>query len=151
MRLYGWGFCSLEENCGPAFIGALEAALPYMAGLGKICPPMKEVWGGTECWGPESNPDLRWCAVINSECQEGKELQRSWGKIRLEAAQSASYLGDELPEVFSATVMGLGDGSVNGSTRSRIVKSRENMRAKVLDKVLLEVSSGINHRQCRSR
>ena len=31
-RLYGWGFRSLADTCGPAWLGMLETALPFMAG-----------------------------------------------------------------------------------------------------------------------
>ena len=55
-RLYGWGFRSLKESCGPAYIGMLETAVPYMAGLGKICPKQAVKWGGEECWGEAADP-----------------------------------------------------------------------------------------------
>ena len=50
VRLYGWGFRSLKDVCGPAYIGALETAIPYIAGRGEtpLAPQMSEIWGGEE-------------------------------------------------------------------------------------------------------
>ena len=42
IRLYGWGLRSLEEQCGPAYLGCLETALPFMAGLGQVCSELAE-------------------------------------------------------------------------------------------------------------
>ena len=51
VRLYGWGLRSLEQTCGPAYLGGLETAVPHMAGQGSICPHLAQIWGGPECWG----------------------------------------------------------------------------------------------------
>ena len=42
-RLHGWGLRSLESNCGSAYLGTLETSIPFMAGLGKVCPQLEEV------------------------------------------------------------------------------------------------------------
>jgi hypothetical protein len=51
----GGGICHLlpshqspldGDTCGPAFLGALETAIPYMS---EIVPIMEGVWGGVEC------------------------------------------------------------------------------------------------------
>ena len=39
-RLHGWGFRSLEDACGPAYLATLETAIPFMAGAKGICPQM---------------------------------------------------------------------------------------------------------------
>ena len=51
VKQYGWGLRKMEETCGPAFLGALETAIPYMAGRGNICPQLEQIWGGIDCWG----------------------------------------------------------------------------------------------------
>ena len=132
VRLYGWGLRSLEDLCGPAYIGTLETALPFMAGRGiQLCPQLAEVWGGPECWGEEEDEKRRWRRVLESGSREGEELRREWGRIRLEAIQCSRYLTEEVPEVFRAIDEGVGDGSVSGATRTRVVEARENLRAKV--------------------
>ena len=46
VRLHGWGFRSLKDTCGPAWLGTLETAVPYMAGIGEVCTQLGEAWGG---------------------------------------------------------------------------------------------------------
>ena len=57
----------------------------------------------------------------------------------MEVAQCCDLLGEELPEVVNTTTLGIGGGSVSGATRGRVVEARENVRAKVLAKLLQEV------------
>ena len=38
VQLHGWGFRSMEENCGPAFLGTLETAIHFMTGRDGVCP-----------------------------------------------------------------------------------------------------------------
>jgi hypothetical protein len=75
-RLYGWGFRSLETSCGPAYLGTLETALPYMSGLGQVCPQLAETWGGEECWGVGAPIEDRCRCVLALGCSKGKELRR---------------------------------------------------------------------------
>ena len=51
VRLHGWGFRSLAETCGPAYLGALETAVPYMGARDQLCPAREPEWGEEECWG----------------------------------------------------------------------------------------------------
>ena len=53
IKLYGWGFRKLEETCGPAYLGTLETAIPFMAANSKICEDLGGIWGGEECWGQD--------------------------------------------------------------------------------------------------
>ena len=139
VRLYGWGLRSLEDLCGPAYIGTLETALPFMAGRGiQLCPQLAEVWGGPECWGDEEDEKRRWRRVLESGCREGVELRQEWGWLRLEAMQCSGYLREEVPEVFQVIDQGVGEGSVSGATRTRVVEAREDLRTKVLAKLLQE-------------
>ena len=138
-RLYGWGLRSLEDTCAPAYIGTLETAIPFMAGRGNVCPQLAESFGGEECWGEAVPTEDRWRVVLASGCTVGQELKRSWGRIRIEAFRSAEYIAEDVPEVLSSLVQGLGNGSVSGETRKKVVEARENVRAKVLQKALSEV------------
>jgi hypothetical protein len=138
-RLYGRGLRSLQENCAPAFLGTLETVLPFMGGPGGICPQLEVLWGGLECWGEEAGKEDRWRRVIASNSSIGREVTKAWGKIRLEAAQAAAWLGEEVPKALGCTFQAIGDGSVTGETRGRLVEARENQRAKVLTKALEEV------------
>ena len=135
-RLHGWGLRSLEANCGPAYLGTLETAIPYMAGLSKVCPQMEQVWGGEDCWGEGADEKNRWRKVLESGCREGREMRRAWVKISTEAQSCMNFLEEEMPEALATPLPGLGNGSLNGSTRSRVVEAREQMQAKVLNKVL---------------
>ena len=44
IRLRGWGFRSLQELCGPAYLATLETSIPR---IGEISPIMSATWG----WG----------------------------------------------------------------------------------------------------
>ena len=139
VRLHGWGLRSLEDSCGPAYIGALETAIPYTAGLDKICPMMEDTWGGEDCWGEVALVQNRWRKVLASGCNEGQELHRAWTRIQTEGRNAAEWLGEDVPSVLDTPVEGVGDGSVSGATRKRVVEQVENMRAKVLEKSLSDV------------
>ena len=137
-KMYGWGFRSLEETCGPAYLGTLETVIPYMAARGNICPQLAESWGGEECWGTNAASADRWRRVLNSGCSEGQEVRRIWTKIQGEAQSSADWLGDDIPEVIATPIKGIGGESVSGETRGRIVEAVEKTRAKILTKALKE-------------
>ena len=46
------------------------------------------------------------------------------------------FLGQEMEGASSAEVSGVGGGSVNGSTRNKLVEQREKLRGAVLGKAL---------------
>ena len=136
---YGWGFRSLKDTCGPAYLGTLETAIPYMAGLGNICPQLAEVWGGRECWGAGADKEKRWRAVLQSGCSEGVELACTWRKLKLEASTASHFLSQDLPLLFETSEEGVGGDSTSGETRSRLVKALESLKVKALGKVLEKV------------
>ena len=141
VRLYGWGLRSLQSTCGPAYLGCLETALPFMSGLAEICPQLAESWGGRECWGPDSNPATRWRTVLASGCSEGEEVRRTWRRIQEQATAAAAWVGEEeVPEILAAHVEGIGtpceEASVYGATRGRVVTALENLQSKVMSKAL---------------
>ena len=123
VRLYGWGLRSLADTCGPAFLGTLETAVPYMAGVGQICPMLEEIFGGEECWGAGAAREERWRSVLDSGCREGMEMKKVWHQITEEGQQAARLLGKELPKVVVTPLPGLGEGSVCGATRGRQVEA----------------------------
>ena len=110
-----------------------------MAGLGEICPALAQLWGGNECWGEGADKAERWRVVLNSGCSDGDEMRRVWSRLQGEARASAAWLGEEVPAILDTVVQGIGDGSVTGETRGKIVTALENQRSKVLTKALLEV------------
>ena len=65
-------------GCGPAYLGALETAIPYMAARDKLCPTREIEWGGEECWEEAADPGSRWRVLLQSGCLEGVELRRWW-------------------------------------------------------------------------
>ena len=73
--------------------------------------------GGRECWWEDAPPEDRWRRMVDSECEEGKELARVWGRIRVEVAQCCNFLGEELPLVTATTTIGIGEGSVSGASQ----------------------------------
>ena len=135
-RLYGWGFRSLEETCGPAYLATLKTALPSMAGPGELRPQLADLWGGPECWGEGASKEDRWRQVLASGSRAGQEMIRVWDGLQQEKQQVFRWLGGEEPKVLACGVEGIGDGSVSGETRRRLTEARENWRAKVLTKKL---------------
>ena len=110
-----------------------------MAGVGEICPPLAQLWGGEECWGEEADPSQRWRVVLSSGCREGEEVRRVWSTLQGEARASADFLGEEVPSILASPVEGIGDGSTSGETRGKVVTAMEHLRSKVLSKVLTGV------------
>ena len=139
IRLYGWGFRSLASTCGPAYLGALETAVPFMTTKETICPALSEVWGGEESWGHEAPTETRWQTLLESGCPEGIELAHAWDKLQSEARSAANWLDIEIPDIFSTNSEGIGHGSVTGATRGKVVSALEVLRANVLGKALDEV------------
>ena len=141
VRLYGWGFRSLKDIAGPAYIGALETAVPFMAGRGEafIAPQMAEVWGGEDRWGIDSPWESRWTTLLESECDEGKEVNNVWRKLQREYLTYKNWIGLDYFESLDSSVEGIGEGSVSGETKGKILECMENARAKALSKALENV------------
>ena len=133
VRLYGWGFRSLEETCIPAYLGTLETSIPRMS---SISPIMKDTWGGSESWGTGAPQAARWSRLLGSECRESSEMSRAWEILTTEAKEAAKWLDSDLDHVFTVPLEGFGEGSTTGKTRGDIVTARENTRAVMLGKAL---------------
>ena len=133
VKLHGWGFRSLREICAPAYLGTLETSVSRMK---EISPSLVEIWGGEDYWGSRADFSQRWSKLLSSNCLEAFEVQRAWDLLTAEASKSAEWLGIEIEQVFNVPLIGIGDGSVNGNTRTEIVSARERTRVQLLDKAL---------------
>ena len=136
IKYHGWGLRSLEEICGPAYIGALETAIPFMAARDKLCPERETEWGGEECWSEGASTDNRWRVMLNSGCQEGVEMRRIWDKLEGEARGAAQWQGSEMEPIFVSNLQGLGAGSVSGGTRGELVEAIDRIRSGLLSQAL---------------
>ena len=122
VRFCGWGFRSLKQTCGPAFLGALETSIPRMK---EICPLLAGVWGGDECWGTGAAQERRRRKVLEYGTQEGEERKRTWCSLTREAREFSEWMDKEVEPVFSQPVEGAGNGSVTGETRRLVMEAME--------------------------
>ena len=136
VKLGGFGFRSLEDTAGIAFIGAMEQAIPFFHGENGICPNLTGNVGGSECFGDDADPNLRWRVLLQSGCREGVELQRVWSALQEEERQAAVWLDKDKQENLSQDVAGVGGNSTDGSTRGKITEERDKTRANCINKGL---------------
>ena len=94
--LTGRVFRSLEDTCGPAYLGALEQAAKAMAQVDGL----QGVMGGDICWGDEALAKVIWHGLLESGARDGTELQLVWRILQMEAFQSASWLEKILMACF---------------------------------------------------
>ena len=111
----------------------------------EICLALFPIFGGDECWGDGSPTETRWQVTLNSGCQVGVEMKRSWDKLTREAREASHWLDRDVEGVFDVSLEGFGGGSVSGQTRGLIVSAREKTRYLLLEKYLSE------HRPKRDR
>ena len=64
----------------------------------------------------------------------GEEFKQSWGKLRLEAAEAAQWLEEELEGRLSVHARNVGEGSTIGATRRLVMEQLEQQRWKLLSK-----------------
>ena len=136
VRLGGWGLRSLEETSLEAFVGAVEQAVPAFPGPEGICPQLAENLGGEDCFGEAGEGEGRWQVMLEHGGRIGEEFRRSWGKLRLEAAQSALWLDEDLEGPLAVAAESAGADSTNGSTRKAVMEHLEETRSKLLTKGL---------------
>ena len=136
VRLGGFGFRSLEDMAGIAFIGALEQAVPALAGEDGICRQLEEVMGGQECFGEDAPADQRWRVMLASISREGEELRRVWANLKQEELEAAAWLDEEVQPSFQVEAQGVGGTSRDGSTRGKLTEERDATRSKMVTKGL---------------
>ena len=99
------------------------------------CAPSWHRCGGAGSLG--AAVENRWSVLLQSDCVEGRELSRVWTKLVGQATEAAAWLDNRgLEEVFTSRLEGVGDGSVSGGTRGRIVEAMEKTRSLLLSKSL---------------
>ena len=86
-QLGGYGFRSFLDTVNPAFIGALEQAVPTLCGENGVCPQLADILGGEDYFGEDAPGESRWRVM-----SRGGELKRVWTKMKLEEVQSATWL-----------------------------------------------------------
>ena len=113
IKLGGLGV-RLQTSLSPmSYLGSVEKCLPSFANSN-----LSHLYA-------EGEPDPRkWSLLVESGSKLGAEFTMAWNTVRGEAVQCCNFLGEALPEVFSPTAEGFGQGAVSGS-RQKMVESRE--------------------------
>ena len=105
VRLGGFGFRSLEDMAGIAFIGALEQAVPALSGEDGICCQLEEVMGGQECFGEDAPADQRWRVMLASDSREGEELRRVWANLKQEELEATVCQMGQCSDISATSVI----------------------------------------------
>ena len=134
----GMGFRSLVDTSQVAFLGTVEQVIPAFGGPEGFCQQVEEYLGGLESFGEAAGHEGggRWSHMLEHGGRLGIEVRRVWGELRLEGAQSAAWLDEELQGGLTSRVDEFGDGSTSGGTRRLIQEQVEQLRWKVLNKAL---------------
>ena len=132
----GMGLRSYVETCAPAFIGAVEQAIPSLHT--GYCPLLTEWVGGADRFGEGVLSAGRWRTLLTSGCRVGREYEAVWNALRQETDSARAFLGeeDDVRGPLSSPVESSGDGSTSGVTRGLLVEAREMLMGKVLAKAL---------------
>ena len=104
--------------------------LPHFGGEHGVCQNLAHLIDGDE----EERVENRWKPLITSGCRTGQELARAWEHLQKEATESCQYLEEELSGYLRCTKEGIGEGAVDGSTRSKVSVEMEKRRAAILKK-----------------
>ena len=132
IKMGGLGVRSNCDTSPAAFIGALEQALPSFTSTERgICPELVNILGDFT-----GNVENMWTKLIESECRTGREFAQAWNMLRTEARQGTEFLGIELQYPLLAIADGAGEGSIDGSTRKRVVYQREELRSDIIKEAL---------------
>ena len=136
IKLGGAGLRSYEELCRPAFIGAVEQALPRLCQ--GFCPMLSGVVGGEESFGQGVIWEGRWTTFLESGSTAGWEFREAWQFLRQEAEVAAEWLGRDVEGPLKEDVESAGEGRTSGETRSMLVEAREKLMGLLLIKALQE-------------
>ena len=129
----GLGLRSNIETSLPAFIGGLELSLPHLTGPDGVCTSLEDIVGNGLL--PPSN---RWKPLLDSGCRTGQELKMAWQQLQEEDQQCADYLQQEINGPLTSNVEAAGEGSVDGSTRRKIMQHREETSGAVFSQALTQ-------------
>ena len=89
--------------------------------------------------------DSRWTTLLGSGCREGHELSNTWQAISKEAHDASHWLGEDLSGPLTWEAVEVGDGSTSGKTRSVVNEQLEQLRGKVLNKIISELPNRKAH------
>ena len=120
----GMGLRAYVETCAPAFIGAVEMAIPSL--YTGYCPQLTEWVGGEDRFGQGVLSAGRWRTLITSGCRAGQEYKAAWNLLRQETDRAMAFLGEEEEEIrgpIASSVEDSGDGSTSGVTRGMLVET----------------------------
>jgi hypothetical protein len=132
IKMGGLGIRNQEQLRYAAFVGAVEQCVPQIGVSTGLCPALAQQFGGDECFGRGMPADTRWEVMISSGCRLGQEFSEAWGALRVEAAQCAEWLDEELDGALAQPVRGAGMGCVTGATRKLVVVQLEKLWGKAL-------------------
>ena len=134
----GMGLRSLEETSLVAFLGAVEQVVPSFANQEAGCHQVTPFLGGLESFGEAAaiSGVGRWEHMLEHGGRMGEEVRRAWGQLRLEAAQSSSWLDEEIEGSMKSPVQNFGEGGT--AIRRTIVEEREQQRARIINKAVKE-------------
>ena len=136
VRLGGFGFTSLKETAGPAFLGAMEQSIPFFHGERGICLQLSGVVGGEESFGADAPDSTRWRVMLDSGCREGEELKNVWSHLKEQEQQAATWLNRDVRENLGKEVEGVGGASCDGSTRGKVGEERAATMGELISKAL---------------
>ena len=83
VKLGGMGLRSFEELCQPAYLGAMEQALPRLHT--GFCKVLEDVVGGDDAFGEAASGDGRWRTLLASGSRVGEEFGTAWRSLQGEA------------------------------------------------------------------
>ena len=133
VKLGGLGLRSLVESRHPAFVGALEQAVPYIVANdlyeSPLAPRLRAVLGN---W----TGGARWTDMLTVGSRTAREFHTAWTSLTVEAREIWNYLGEEPTGYLADAVEGAGGDSVDGSTRTKVVQQLEGLRHKLLVRAL---------------
>ena len=120
----GLGLRSVSDTSAPAFVGGVEMSLPFFTGDLGIAPALEEVIGR-----PDERSVARWRELINGNSKTGLEFSKAWTKTKLDAEECSNFLEEDIGgSILAAEASSAGDGSEDGSTRTKIIQILERLR-----------------------
>ena len=104
-------------------------SLPSFVGENGICRGLGVVLG--DMGGVD-----RWQTLLDTRYRIAIEFLTAWDALQGEAQDCCNYLGHDLEGTLAVTVAEVGQGSIDGSTTSKVTVQRDQLRKAVLSKSL---------------